>query len=245
MSRLIELPNITLVAVATQEVGAAVKALDYSQREIAFGDCMLVSHENPASEKPYRYVQIAPFSSVGEWGRYVVFDLVDQIETEHILLIHEDGFVVTPSAWDNSWLGYDFIGAPFPLPTDPISFRDAKGEIVRVGNSVSLRSRRLLELPREIGLKWENFDGGFPHEDGFLCVQHRYPLMEHGINYAPLEVAARFGREVNLPEHKGVSPFVFHKWVGPNRGYPCFNPAAVRRKKIRRAKAKLMRLIMP
>ena len=232
---MINLADITLVAVATKEVDAAVAALDYSRREIAFSDTLLVSHENPLGTNAfYRYVSIDPFVSVGDWGKYIVFDLHMHIHTEFILLIHDDGFIVNPQAWKDCWRNYDYIGAPFPLPRDSISYRDTFGNIVRVGNSVSLRSKRLLKLPSEIGLTWGNFDGGFPHEDGFLCVQNRHKLAEHGIEFAPLETAVHFGREATLPEHRGIDPFTFHKWAGDNRSYPCFNPGAIRRKKWRR-----------
>lgn len=229
------LENVTLAVVATQNWEAALAALDYSQKGIKFGDVLFVSNRNPIGEGlKYRYVNIQPFKSVSEWGRFVVFDLHKYIDTKFILLIHEDGFVVNPQAWDDDWFNYDYVGAPFPYPKDKFSFRDQSGVIIRVGNSVSLRSKKLLELPEKIGLRWENFDGGFPHEDGYLCVQHRYALEKKGVKYAPFEVALRFGREVNLPEHRGIHPFTFHKWAGPNRIYPCFNPTAVRRKKIRR-----------
>ncbi len=238
-----QLADITLVAVATQEVDTAVAALDYSRRGLDFGEILLVSHQNPLGDDAfYRYAPITSFSSVGDWGKYVVFDLHKQIKTQFILLIHEDGFVVNPKSWNNQWRDYDYIGAPFPLPKDMFSYRDATRNIIRVGNSVSLRSKRLLELPSEIGLTWDNFDGGLPHEDGFLCVQHRHTLAAHGIRYAPLEVAVHFGREANLPEHAGIDPFTFHKWAGPNRSYPCFNPQAVRSKKWRRIRRKLKEL---
>ena len=240
MDLLKRLTDVTLVAVSTQEVDAAVAALDYSRRGLEFGEILLVSHQHPlGNDAFYRFVPINPFSSVGDWGKYVVFDLHKQIKTQFVLLIHEDGFVVNPDGWNDQWRDYDYIGAPFPIPRDTFSYRDALGNIIRVGNSVSLRSKKLLELPSEIGLTWDNFDEGFPHEDGFLCVQHRQTLAEHGIRYAPLNVAVHFGRETHLPEHAGIEPFSFHKWAGPNRSYPCFNPKAVRQKNWRRVKRKI------
>ena len=236
------LPNVTLVCVATVEVDASVKALEYSQKDIEFGDVPLVAKKSYPSNKPYRFIHIDPFSSVGDWDEYVVFELAEHILTDFALLVHSDGFVVNPHSWHDQWLEYDYIGSPFPLPKDDFSYRDVNGDIVRVGNSVSLRSKKLLHAPRDIGLRWADFDGGFPHEDGYLCVQHRHTLQDHGMRFAPLDIAARFGREVNLPEHKGVAPFVFHKWDGPNRHYPCFNPAAVRKRKLKRIQRKLKAL---
>ena len=239
-----QLTDVTLVVVSTEDVEAAVAALDYSQRGLEFGEILLVSDRNPLGDDAlYRFVPINPVSSVGDWGKYVVFDLHKQIKTKFTLLIHQDGFVVNPDNWNDKWRNYDYIGAPFPIPRDMFSYRDALGNIIRVGNSVSLRSKKMLELPSEIGLTWDNFDGGFPHEDGFLCVQHRQTLTEHGMRYAPLNVAVHFGREANLPEHTGIEPFTFHKWAGPNRIYPCFNAKAVRQKKWRRVKRKIIGIL--
>jgi hypothetical protein len=50
------------------------------------------------------------------------------------------------------------------LPSDDFSYRDIHGNIVSVGNSVSLRSKRLLELPIQLKLPWEPYHG-FYNED--------------------------------------------------------------------------------
>ena len=112
------------------------------------------------------------------------------------------GFVVNPDMWRDEFLEYDYIGSPFPLPKDDFSYRDVNGNICRVGNSVSLRSKRLLEYPTKAGIPFET-DHGFFNEDGF-------------------EVAKYFGHESMIPEVEGIRPFVFHKWAGSNAGYPKF-----------------------
>lgn len=219
-----KIKDVTLVAVATTEIEATAKALEYSSRGLDFGKVLLLASHNPEISKDsiYDFVKIQPFKSVGDWGKFIVFDLYKFIQTEFILLIHADGFVVNPHKWDDHFLKYDYIGAPWPLPKDNFSFRDYYGNIIRVGNSVSLRSRKLLSLPSEIGIEWTNFDHGFPHEDGFLCVQHRHILQQHGIHFAPFSIACQFSREQTLPENKNIDPFVFHKWSGMNKNYPCF-----------------------
>lgn len=238
------LPHVTLVALSSVELEAHISALEYSSQHIKFGAIKYFSHKQPKHHfTDYEFIQIPQMHDVSEWGKFLVFDLHTYIETDFILLVHADGFIVSPQSWEDRFLDYDYLGAPWPLPKDNFSYRDTFGNIVRVGNSVSLRSKRLLQLPSEIGLTWDSFDGGFPHEDGYLCVQHRHRLSEHGIRYAPLDVAVHFGREINLPEHKGIEPFCFHKWAGPNRKYPCFNPATMRRKKWWRVRRKLKETI--
>lgn len=219
--------NVTLVAVATTEVDATAKALEFSTRHLSFDRVLLFSHFNPEpGAGTYEHIAIQPFSSVGEWGKFVVFDLHRYIHTDHIILIHADGFIVNPQSWDEEFLKYDYIGAPWPLPKDDFSYRDHFGNIIRVGNSVSLRSLKLLKMPSKIGLDWASADHGFFHEDGFLCVQNRHILQSQGIAYAPLPVACRFSREKPIRENKGIQPFAFHKWEGANRHYPQFSPKA-------------------
>lgn len=232
--------NVTLVAVATTEVEATAKALEYSTRHLSFDRVLLLSHYHPEpGTTTYEHINIQPFSNVGEWGKFVVFNLHHHIDTDYIILVHADGFIVNPQSWDDGFLQYDYIGAPWPLPKDNYSYRDHFGNIIRVGNSVSLRSKKLLKMPSKLGLDWTSADHGFFHEDGFLCVQNRHTLQNHGIAYAPLSVACKFSREKPIHENKGLEPFAFHKWEGENRHYPRFSPKASLGYRIRKVLKKI------
>ena len=67
----------------------------------------------------------------------------------------------------------------------------SQAKIVRVGNSVSIRSLAILKAPSSLGLKWESYFG-FYHEDGFLCAQYYDYLSARGFTYAPVELAYKF-----------------------------------------------------
>lgn len=206
MSKL-QLPNVTLCTFGSEKYKEQhQKALDYSSRDIEFGAVKNI---------------IAPTNSIDEWNRAIVFDLGDYIETDYALLIHPDGGIGEPDLWRDEWLKYDFIGSPFPLPQDSFSYRDIHGEIQRVGNSVSLRSKKLLQLPKKIGMEWKSFHGYF-NEDGYICVNMRHVFEENGCVFAPFEEAIHFGKEMPLPENKGLKTFVYHKTIGENSRYPDF-----------------------
>ncbi len=233
------LKNVTLVAVATTEIDATVKALQYSARELDFDRILFIASHDPLSSNDfYDFIKIEPFNNVGEWGRFVVFELHKYITTDYIILIHSDGFIVNPQSWDDDFLNYDYIGAPWPLPKDNFSYRDFYGNIIRVGNSVSIRSRKLLKMPSDLGLEWA-CDHDYFHEDGYLCVQNRHIFQAHGIAYAPLSVASKFSHERPILENKGIKPFAFHKWAGSNRHYPRFSKKASLRYRILKVFAKL------
>jgi hypothetical protein len=204
---MITLPDVTLIALTGRNVEAHERALEYSCHGIKFGDAKVVYDEN--------------IKSIDDWNYEVVYNLGKYVYTDYALLFHSDGFVVNPSSWNPDWLNYDYIGAPWPLPTDNYSYRDVHGEIQRVGNSVGLRSKKLLDLPRKLDLSWKPYYGN-TNEDGFISVHNRHIFEEHGCKFAPLEVAAKFSRETPLPENAGVKPFMFHRYQGENSSYPRF-----------------------
>jgi len=219
----IQLPQVTLIAVATKSVEETLEALKCSCSGIDFGAVKLLSHYAPfqVDLMNVEHEKIQKMRSIDDWSKFIVYELANYVETEFALLIHADGFVVNPTSWRDEFLKYDYTGAPWPLPTDEFSYRDESGNVVRVGNSVSLRSLRLLKIPNEKNLPWEPFHG-FYNEDGFICVKNRKTIEGAGMSFAPIEVAKYFSHEAMIPEVEGIKPFVFHKWAGSNSSYPNF-----------------------
>lgn len=203
---MLQLPRVTICAFGSTDIKGMEKALLYSCKNIKFGDAKVIEY---------------PCNGIDEWNKNVVFELGKFIETDFALLIHPDGFVVHPESWDDKFMNYDYIGSPWPLPTDGFSYQDNKGQIQRVGNSVSLRSKKLLDLPKKINMEWKAFHG-YTNEDGYICCNMRHVFEEHGCTYAPFELALKFGRETPLPENDDIDPFIFHKHEGWNKLYPDF-----------------------
>lgn len=194
----INLNKITLVALTGLDREGHEKALEKSQQGIAFGATKLIWDDS--------------LKSIDDWNKAIIYDLPKYIDTEFALLVHADGYVINPESWSYNWLEYDYIGAPWPLPQDDYSYRDEEGNIVRVGNSVGLRSKKLMDLiaTRE----WKSYFGN-THEDGFIACHNRKWLESQGCKFAPLEEALWFSKEATTPENKHVDkPFMFHKFKG-------------------------------
>ena len=139
--QMLNLDNVTLVAMASIKVFATVQALKYSRRDIKFARTLLISHKRPwylPNDIDFEFT--SKNKNIYEWCYKIIYSLHEYIDTEFVILIHNDGFIVNPEKWDSNFLKYDYIGAPWPLPKDNFSFRDYYGNIIRVGNSVSLRS---------------------------------------------------------------------------------------------------------
>jgi hypothetical protein len=219
---MLNLENVTLIAFTSVKIPQTIKALEYSCQGIKFGAVKLVSDIKPDNLPNCMIHEYTDkMSNIDEWNYATIYKLGKHIETEFAILIHDDGFIVNPESWRDEFLNYDYIGAPWALPSDNFSFRDINGEIIRVGNSVSIRSKRLIDLPVILNLEWKPFHG-FYNEDGFICVNYRHIYKEHGMKFADLEVAKYFSHETMIPEVLGIKPFAFHKWSGSNFMYPRF-----------------------
>lgn len=217
----ITLDRITLVAMGSTQVDGMLEALKKSCQRINWGAVKLITdakvdtfdsvvcldEDGTYSINKMEVVPTEPITSIDEWNKRIIYELPRHITTDFALLIHADGYVVRPDSFQDSFLEYDYTGAPWPLPSDSYSYRDESGEIVRVGNSVSLRSKKLMDLVST--REWKSYHGN-TNEDGFICCHNRKWLESQGCKFAPLEVAVHFGKEHELPEHAGLEPFTFH-----------------------------------
>lgn len=187
------LPEVTLIALTSKDFEGHKKAMDISSEEIVWGGKKIIWDES--------------INSIEKWNERVIYDLWKYVDTSHALLIHADGYVRNPHLWRDEWLMYDYIGGPWPLPQDDYSYRTPSGRLIRVGNSVSLRSKKLMEL---VATRPMEFHYGNNNEDGQICVWERDWLESKGCKFAPLEVAVHFSKENEIPENKNLSTFAFH-----------------------------------
>lgn len=192
---MLSLPDCTLICLTNQDFDGHKAALDKSCEGIKWGAVKMIWDEK--------------CTSIDIWNKKIVYELGDYVDTEYAMLIHADGYVIRPDLWNPKWLDYDYIGAPWPLPQDDFSYRDKFGKIQRVGNSVSLRSKWLLDLPKKMEMPWKSFHG-FYNEDGFIAVNMRHAFEAQGCSFAPLEVAVHFSKEHDIPENAGLDTFAFH-----------------------------------
>ena len=218
----LKLPTVTLAAYTSIRIEQTIKALEYSCKDIDFGDVVIISDvEQKDLPTGIRYSNSPRSSNIDEWNYNIIYDLPNHINTDFVILIHDNGFIVNPKAWREDFLKYDYIGAPWPLPTDSFSYRDIDNKIIRVGNSVSLRSKKLLEIPIKENLEWMPFHG-YTNEDGFICVNYRHKYIENDCIFADIDIAKYFSHETEIPEIEGTEPFAFHNYNGKNSKYPKF-----------------------
>ena len=200
----VQIPTVTLVAVACTKVPETIAAIKKSQA-LEFNRTILFTHED-VQEEGIEVIKIDKLDYKG-YNDFVAMKLWSFIGTDFVLLVQNDGYVTDVSKWSDDFFRYDYIGAPWPPDT-----HYANGKEVRVGNGgFSWRSRKLLRAPTILGIEFTDKATGFWHEDGFLCVHYRDELEKSGIRFAPVEVAAQFSTELQVPET--VESFGKHKYV--------------------------------
>lgn len=127
------------------------------------------------------------------YSNFMLYHLHRYFDSTHLLLMQGDGFILHPEAWDDGFLDYDFLGAPWP----------ASSSWVRAGRQVgnggfSLRSHRLATLSSKLFYPVDY--GGGLHEDFAIGVVAREFLEGQGVRFPSVETALRFAVELDSPE---------------------------------------------
>jgi len=195
-----ELSQVTLVAIdGTTNPVATEASLARAAAELTFARVVLFAPVRPnATPKLYdrcEWIEIPP-KSLKEYNQFCLAELYRYIQTSHCLTIQSDSYIANAGAWEDGWLQYDYIGAPWPP--------GHSGTDYRVGNSgFCLRSRTLLEttsaLPND-SYVWRGKVKPSCRDDVITCVMYRPHLERLGLRFAPVDVAARFAFENPIPE---------------------------------------------
>jgi len=209
------LKDVTLIIYETrpENFTNSINALNKCCESTSFAEVKFISDISPENlPKEYLWEFAPHIFDINDYNLYMFKEMYRHINTSHALCIHSHSWILNPLMWDDKWLEYDYIGAPWVIKNDAYISWGSK-EHVRVGNGgFSLRSKRLLELPKihDLPLLQEQ---GWYNEDGNLVSYYRELMLALGIKYAPVEVAAKFAYENPVPENNygDMKTFGFHR----------------------------------
>jgi hypothetical protein len=206
------IPEVTLICADCVDPQLGAYALALSMRGFRWGSVKLFSDRRPDwMPTGAEWVPIPKLTSLNAYNLFTLLTLHKYVDTQHVLTVQSDGWVLRPDLWDFDWLEWDYIGAPW-----------VNGHFA--GNSgFCLRSSRLLRSTANLA-PWvlqEHLEswGGRVLDDTFTCIQFRQRLAADGLMFAPNEVAARFAIEQKTPWHRGET-FGFHDWQGQKKPIP-------------------------
>jgi len=116
------------------------------------------------------------------------------------MIVHTDGFILNPDLWDDRFLDYDYVGAPWYMSCT------THWENLVGNGGFCIRSRKFLNYSK----RFVGYDGS-RNEDLFLCVDNYRKALEEGLKIADLETAARFSIETLSDRFPSIAnSFGFH-----------------------------------
>jgi hypothetical protein len=204
----LQLPSVTLFCADCVDVERAIRVLEHCKSLIDFGAVKFLT----SLPTDYPHVEIPAIRSINDYSAFLLKEAWKYVDTEHLLTVQWDGWVLHPEKWKESWLHYDYIG-PLYLQEDHVNEQS-------VGSGgFSFRSLKLTKMVADLLPPWDgkasytshdrkNFWG---HEDGVITKHLRQALTQRGFKFAPPHEAAQFayGGNPNRSYYYSV-PFGFH-----------------------------------
>lgn len=206
----LQLLNVTLLGVDCVNVERLQAAMNATEEGIEFGATKLLT-SLPTEDS--RLVKIPHIDSIEDFSRFCIEDLHRYVDTEFVMLVQYDGFVLSAARWNPEFLNYDYIGAPIdtsswtkwnmaiPLPS------------MVVGNGgFCIRSKKLLEVSAKLAI-----EGKIPNmhpEDIAICLAYKDLFEKEGITYASVDLAKKFSVQSDYGKYE--KPFGFHGLYGNN-----------------------------
>jgi hypothetical protein len=197
------LPNVTAIIVDGRPqldpglVEDYRAIIGFAQAHFKFAAFRMLLHDGSAEFPSCETVRIdciddSIYNHRISYSNFILYHLHRYLESDFVLLMQQDGFILNPDAWDDAFLDYDYLGAPWP--SDLSWVRPG----CQVGNGgFSLRSRRLATLTSK--LFYPAAQGAGINEDFAIgCVAREF-LESRGIHYPSVETALRFSIELDSP----------------------------------------------
>lgn len=182
---MLDLKNISLWACvwspSEQWIERTFRAVRYCTNLAEFGEVVFFCYSDPRidSNCGWRIVRI-PQLNMDRWNVFINREVPNYLTKAYALSVHEDGFILDTSLWSEEFLGFDYIGAPWPNGV--------------VGNQgFCIESRRMMNAKVRLPKSYK--DPSIP-SDNFICVYHRKRLERMGIRFAPKSLAERFSTEM-------------------------------------------------
>lgn len=203
---MLTLPQVTLLSIDTINPLRSIKAMQYSSLHVEFAAAVLVTSQKVFRPEMLRTIggrgridgiqtYFVPDGPREEYERQIICDLPKWFSTDFVLFQEWDSAVVNPDAWNDDWLTYDFIGAPWPYGFHEQGYPPCTANNCVGNGGFSLRSHRFAELTGELFKKSPDKQAALRLSDAWICRTIRPQLREQDMCFAPEHKAARFSCE--------------------------------------------------
>ena len=185
--------TISYVIIDTLHHKLSSLALEKSMAQFPLDD-ILIFTDKPKLWGGREVIEIAELKGTVDYNQVMFYELPKFLKTEYAIIIQYDGYVLSGVHFNEKFLEYDYIGAPWP-----------HFEHFNVGNGgFSFRSAKLINSVQDYLLP---NDLKKP-EDLIICRYLRARLEDDlGLEFAPTSVAKHFSFEMSAAGHP---TFGFH-----------------------------------
>ena len=220
-----DLKNIDIITINCTNTHAGIMAIKHCQKYFNFGRAIMFTHDEIVADT-IEIIKIKKLNSVNEYNDFVL-RLNQFINNEFVLVVQDDGFIINQNKWDDLFLNYDYIGAPWSSHEDS-AWIELQNQNIRqymyenlkhtifCNGGFSLRSNKFLKYSSQFTTC--NGIG----EDSFLNIVNNNKANEFGIKHPPFELALKFSyenafigdemkiRDVNRVNYNPENHFGFH-----------------------------------
>lgn len=191
-----KLPRVDLISINCVNPYDSAVAINYCQKFFEFGKSILITDQDVDVHNIELHL-INKLNTIEEYSNYIL-KLIDHTDNDYVMMVQDDGHILNPELWDDEYLQYDYIGAPWPSEESWIDLQLQEQQpymrknfkFNRVGNGgFCIRSKKFLEFSSQ----YKSCDG--LGEDTFLCTRKYDEAIEYGIKFAPFDLAVKFAYE--------------------------------------------------
>lgn len=197
----LQLPSITLLCIDCVDINRAIKVVERCKSMADFGAVKLLT----SLPTEYHHAErIVPLNSLIAYSIFMLTKSHKYIETDHVLIVQRDGFILNPGSFDVRWLELDYIG-PLFIQYDKVG-----------SGGFSLRSKKIMQEVSKVLPNWDGTQISAEHiqsalnyyEDGVICLGS----FGKRFKIASKEQAANFAQGGNRnPVYFRERPFGFHR----------------------------------
>jgi len=194
--------NLSIIAINKGAADPMIKALDDNIKTIDghFQIKKTVLLTDLDIKHPIHEVRKIPrLNNFEQMNLFCIQSLHRYIDTEHYMIVQPDGYIINPELWQDEWLQYDYIGAPW---TDPV-MRDRNGNPAIGNGGFCIRSKNLSEF---VSKKYMLVPLPLMfNEDGYYSNKMNH---EPQWKYPSVKKALEFSQEEMIDEN--IKPFGIH-----------------------------------
>ena len=222
-----------------QDIDSIIRLGNNSSKGLNFGKKIIYTYKEPTIDPGDFEIKIVDEVAYEDFTNFVLNFYAECFDTDFMINFHCDGFIQNPNAWQDSFLNYDYIGAPV-MPPGNLNY-------AFIGNGgFSLRSKKLCEKVKELynskyrpsfmtasdGLQVATSIEGhkeYANEDVYIGLVCKNILEEYGFKFPTMEIAGQFSTEHFYVSNKGhlsvdfsimTDSFGFHEIESLHEGVP-------------------------